>query len=92
MVNGYTFKGSYTSILASLPSTEPALKGKNLLLLELITSFKTRPHFNPIVLRMAKTLWSFGHSECNRVKELPPPQKQKRIHATLFSSKHGCFF
>ena len=23
--------------------------------------------FNPIVLRMAKTLWSFGHSECNRV-------------------------
>ena len=25
---------------------------------------------NPIALRMAKTLWSFGHSECNRVKEL----------------------
>ena len=24
--------------------------------------------FNPIPLRMAKTLWSFGHSECNRVK------------------------
>ena len=24
--------------------------------------------FNPIALRMAKTLWSFGHSECNRVK------------------------
>ena len=23
---------------------------------------------NPIALRMAKTLWSFGHSECNRVK------------------------
>ena len=23
--------------------------------------------FNPIALRMAKTLWSFGHSECNRV-------------------------
>ena len=22
---------------------------------------------NPIALRMAKTLWSFGHSECNRV-------------------------
>ena len=22
----------------------------------------------PIALRMAKTLWSFGHSECNRVK------------------------
>ena len=24
--------------------------------------------FNPIALRMAKTLWSFGQSECNRVK------------------------
>ena len=23
---------------------------------------------NPIALRKAKTLWSFGHSECNRVK------------------------
>ena len=23
--------------------------------------------FNPIALRMAKTLWSFGLSECNRV-------------------------
>ena len=26
--------------------------------------------FNPIALRLAKTLWSFGHSECNRVKVL----------------------
>ena len=24
--------------------------------------------FNPIALGTAKTLWSFGHSECNRVK------------------------
>ena len=24
--------------------------------------------FNPIALRMAKTLWSFGHYECNRIK------------------------
>ena len=24
-------------------------------------------HFNPVALRMAKTLWSFGLSECNRV-------------------------
>ena len=24
--------------------------------------------FNPIALRMAKTLWSFGHFECNMVK------------------------
>ena len=26
--------------------------------------------FNPIALRMAKTLWSFGRSECNRVKNI----------------------
>ena len=25
---------------------------------------------NSIALRMAKTLWSFDHSECNRVKKL----------------------
>ena len=25
-------------------------------------------HINPRVLRMAKTLWSFGHIECSRVK------------------------
>ena len=25
-------------------------------------------YFNPIAFRMAKTLWSFDHSECNRVK------------------------
>ena len=25
-------------------------------------------NINPIALRMAKTLWSFGHSDCNRVK------------------------
>ena len=24
--------------------------------------------FYPVALRMAKTPWSFGHSECNRVK------------------------
>ena len=24
--------------------------------------------FNPIAFRMAKTQWSFGHSECNSVK------------------------
>ena len=27
--------------------------------------------FNPIALRMAKTLWSFGHSERSRVKLKP---------------------
>ena len=26
--------------------------------------------FNPIALRTAKTLWSFGFSECNRVNRL----------------------
>ena len=25
--------------------------------------------FNPIAPRTAKTLWSFGHSECSRVKQ-----------------------
>ena len=25
--------------------------------------------FNPVALRTAKTLWSFGHSECSRVKK-----------------------
>ena len=25
--------------------------------------------FNPITLRMAKTLWSFGHFECNGVNK-----------------------
>ena len=29
---------------------------------------RIRTIINPITLRMAKTLWSFGHSECNRVK------------------------
>ena len=28
-----------------------------------------RPLLNPIALKMVKTLWSFGHSECNRVKD-----------------------
>ena len=31
-------------------------------------SFKVMSSFNPIALRMVKTLWSFGHSECNRNK------------------------
>ena len=29
---------------------------------------KVPMYFNPIALTMAKTLWSFGRSECNRVK------------------------
>ena len=27
-------------------------------------------YINPVALRMAKTLWSFGHSDCNRVNGL----------------------
>ena len=32
-------------------------------------------NFNPTALRMAKTLWSFGRSKCNRVKRsmVTPP-------------------
>ena len=26
--------------------------------------------FNPIALKTAKTLWSFGHFECNRVESI----------------------
>ena len=37
------------------------LTGKTLL------PFKNIPSFNPIALRRAKTLWSFGPSECNRI-------------------------
>ena len=36
--------------------------------------------FNPIALRTAKTLLSFGHSECNRVKK-EKQYKQKICHA-----------
>ena len=32
-------------------------------------SFHWKTWVNLIALRMAKTLWSFGHSECNRVKK-----------------------
>ena len=28
------------------------------------------PRFNPIALKMAKTLWTFGHSKCNRVTKM----------------------
>ena len=30
----------------------------------------TKVVLNPITLGMVKTLWSFGHSECNRVKSV----------------------
>ena len=38
--------------------------------------------FNPFPLRTAKTLWSFGRSECNRVKSL----YKRRRHRTKFIS------
>ena len=31
--------------------------------------FLSTETFNSVALRTAKTLWSFGHSECNRVKQ-----------------------
>ena len=34
---------------------------------------------NPIALRTAKTLWSFGRSECNRVNALILVQIQKPV-------------
>ena len=41
----------------------------------------------PIALRTAKTLWSFGHSECNRVKKQGNLNtyaiEEKRIKQTL---------
>ena len=34
---------------------------------------------NPIALRKAKTLWSFGSSECNRVKKTEANMKLKEL-------------
>ena len=34
-----------------------------------ITKFQSKAWINSIALRMAKTVWSFGRSECNRLKE-----------------------
>ena len=33
-------------------------------------TFCTERTVKPVALRMAKTLWSFGHSECSRAKNL----------------------
>ena len=32
--------------------------------------WKMEQYINPISLKTAKTLWSFGRSECNRVKAM----------------------
>ena len=37
------------------------------------------PWFNPMALKRAKTLWSFGHSECNRVNALPERSQKQGI-------------
>ena len=42
---------------------------------------------NPIVLKTAKTQWSFGHSECNRVKsqfEIFKTVRHKYLQPMLF--------
>ena len=52
---------------------------------------------NPFALRMAKNLWSFGHSECNRVNDTmevcssgDPSAKEVLRIAGL--NKHRVFF
>ena len=38
--------------------------------LNLAQNFISLAQFNPIALKAAKTLWSSGHSECNRVNKV----------------------
>ena len=49
------------------------------------------PYFNPFALSMAKTVWSFGLSQCNRVKEsklfIITPLTIQKFADLLFSSK-----
>ena len=45
-----------------------ALSGETALPFSFLPSFSMGPAVDPIALRTANTLWSFGHSECNRVK------------------------
>ena len=45
---------------------------------EQMSKYKNLTYINPIALRMAKTLWSFGRSECNMVKF--PKLKQEEIN------------
>ena len=47
---------------------------------------------NPIALRAAKTLWGFGHSECNRVKGknlLQEEQKQILFFKSRLPTERG---
>ena len=39
---------------------------------------------NPSALRMAKTLWSFGHSECNWVNSLTTKELMAKFSSANF--------
>ena len=47
---------------------------------------------NPIALRMAKTLWSFGHSECNRVRPLKGCDSILSMEGNIAESKYFRFY
>ena len=55
-VNGYSFRGNNSAIFIFVTLSDGA---------EFVPRSK---FFDPVALRMAKTLWRFDHSECNRVK------------------------
>ena len=42
-------------------------------------------YYNPVALRTAKTLWSYGRSECNRVKIMLNPRKMNMYIYTLYT-------
>ena len=42
---------------------------------------------NPVALRMARTLWSFGDSECNRVKILKCCISADEVAPVLFRAQ-----
>ena len=49
-------------------------------------------NFNPIALRMAKTLWSFGHLECNRVRPPKGCDSILSMEGTIAESKYFRFY
>ena len=65
---------------------------------ERIYSTYSKRNFKPIALRKAKTLWSFGLSECNRVNIVPETFEQTvllrllclntKIFITICAVKH----
>ena len=50
--------------------------------------YKNFELFNPTALRTAKTLWSFGSSECNRVKILATICRLEWVWLNLYT--HSC--